>query len=133
MRSLSAPALVALLSCASGCLKPGFPALHQVRGTVTYDGKPAKGGAIQFKPVGGDSRFVVSGLVMPDGKYALNTAIVGGSERDFRPGAPAGEYAVWYSPLGSGEGEKLGEPIRASMVATVKAGDNDIPVLVIKK
>ena len=133
MRSLSAAALAALLSCAGGCLKPSFPALHQVRGVVTYDTKPAKGGLIEFKPVGGDPRFIVSGLVMPDGKYAINTAIVGGSDRDLRPGAPAGEYAVWYSPLVAAEGEKLGEPIRASMVATVKAGDNDIPVLVIKK
>lgn len=131
MRTLFIVALAALLGCAGGCLKPSFPPLHPVHGSIVYDGKPAKGGIVQFKPVGGDSRFVVSGLVMMDGKYTLNTSIAGGSERDLRPGAPAGDYTAWYGPLG--DGGKPGEPTRAMTVVTVKEGDNEFRLLVPKQ
>jgi hypothetical protein len=119
-------ACAVVLLAVTGC---GGKPIHPVQGVVTFDGKPAKSGSIRFVPVGGDENGpLISALVSIDGKYSLKTA----RGKAIQIGAPPGDYAVFYTPLPSADADKP-ESIRAITIATVRAGDNDIPIMVLKK
>jgi hypothetical protein len=124
--ALSALGLAVLAGCA-GCSGPD---LHPVRGTVTRGNKPVRGGVIQFTPVGENPRLVVSAIVGTDGTYTLKTSRTGTDRPIPRLGAPAGDYTVTFTPLPAGDGAAPPEPVRVPVVATVRAGDNDIPLRV---
>jgi hypothetical protein len=63
--------------------------LNPVRGTVLYDGRPAKGAVVVFHPKADDSLTArrPSGVVGDDGTFTLSTLTPG-------DGAAAGEYLV---------------------------------------
>ena len=65
----------------SGCGAPMVP----VRGSVARDGKPLRGGKIEFTPIAQGQPAV--GLIQPDGTFQLST----NREND---GAMAGQYRI---------------------------------------
>src|SRR5438874_9694201 len=78
------PAL-ACLACSSGT-----DALNPVKGTVRYQGQPAKGVLVTFHPSGGDKVTAIrpTGLTGEDGTFTLTTGP--------KEGAPAGSYSVTF-------------------------------------
>lgn len=89
LTAAQATILILIPTCVvAGCSQKG-PELVEVRGTVTYHGKPLGIGTINFVPVssqGAPSRPAV-GRIEPDGNYALRAY----PDRD---GVLAGEYQV---------------------------------------
>jgi hypothetical protein len=78
------PAL-ACLACSSGS-----DALNPVKGTVRYQGKPAKGVLVTFHPTKGNkvTTIVSTGLTGEDGTFTLTTGQ--------KEGAQAGSYTVTF-------------------------------------
>ena len=65
-------AVLVLTAAGGGC---GGPKLYPVRGVVTYEGKPMKGGgSIAFMPVGNQPGRAPGGEVREDGTFDLSTA-----------------------------------------------------------
>ena len=82
----------ALVLAASGCGRKGKPI--PVRGTVTLDGQPVVGAAVNFIPEGGNG-VPAYAETKEDGVFELTTYTLG-------DGAMAGDYAVtitWEEPL----------------------------------
>lgn len=86
--------LVLGLGMLAGCESSG-PTTIEVRGTVTFQGRPLEGGSITFQPInvsdGGPMRPAV-GDIEADGTYTLTTFKKG-------DGVPPGEYAVAITSL----------------------------------
>jgi len=81
---------VALCGCGDS-----HPHTIEVRGTVTYQGKPLEGGTISFFPTQapeGLPRRPALGQIQPDGGYQLTTF-------DHGDGVMPGEYAVAITSL----------------------------------
>lgn len=79
--------VVALCVCFLGCFSDG-PRLVQVRGKITYEGKPATTGAITFQPEPGQAEELqpTTGVINSDGTYSM--ASIHGK------GIPPGKYLV---------------------------------------
>lgn len=115
------------LSCGSS-----GPALHPVRGTVQFEGRPAEGATVILEPMaGGSGGAKPTGTVGADGSFVIGTHPHG-------KGAPPGEYAVlvtWFPPDARQSDNpksklpaKYGDPARTPVPkVTVQAGDNGIP------
>lgn len=90
-RFLSLILVIAIQSLAAGCsngkLTP--PKTVPVSGSVTQNGKPLAGVRVKFHPQFkmGKHEFIPYGETGTDGKYVLNTGVVGN-------GAPKGDYLV---------------------------------------
>lgn len=67
-----------------------------VKGTVTKNNNPLKGGMIQFRNES-DSNIVVNSLVDDFGKFELQTQ----SANKKQKGAPKGTYKIMYLPPGT--------------------------------
>jgi hypothetical protein len=122
--------LVALsLGCGKSEKLGDFPALSPVKGVVKRDGKPVKGGTVQFVPDPEKPEFLTNSEVKDDGSYSLSTVRTNDSKGERKPGAPAGTYKVVYTPSLNDQttGGKM-DPIEVPTKVTVKAGDNDIPI-----
>jgi hypothetical protein len=61
---------VALLAFCTGCGGDGF---KEIRGTVTYDGKPVKTGTIMLLPP--DGRGPTAAAIITDGDYSTKVAL----------------------------------------------------------
>jgi hypothetical protein len=119
IRSFALAALV--LAPCWGCGSGGGASLSnlvQVKGKVTYKGKPLSGGVIRFQPDGGFGR-PASGKLQPDGMYALTTLKDG-------DGVVAGSHVVtvggFDKPLASDRTlKKYGTARSSGMTAEVDA------------
>jgi hypothetical protein len=127
-------ALATVLS--SGCGEAA-PPKAQVKGKVTLNGDPVKGGKITFAPLTG-SGYMATGEVKEDGTFVLKTESGG-------DGAPIGKGRVAYSPPaiqweGTPEGwdSSKGDPPKPKTPydgmspkqseIEIKAGDNDLAI-----
>ena len=132
---------LAVLAAASGC---GGPKVYPVRGTITFEGKPMKGGgAIAFMPLQQQEGKAPGGEIGEDGSYELTTHSPG-------DGSMPGEFRVVISqvterePENSEDGQKVarprelslpaadriptlyGDPYNSPLTATVEARDNEL-------
>lgn len=89
-----------LLIISAGCGSSG-PALYNVSGTVTYEGKPVEGASILFTPQQGRPSM---GATDASGKYTIST--------NGKPGVGAGTYTVTITKQGGASG---GEASAADM------------------
>lgn len=127
------PALLAFVGCAD-LQAPVFP----VKGTVTYQGKPAAGAQVFLNAVKQNDIDDVSAnaTVNPDGTFAITTYEPG-------DGAPEGDYVVtvqWFKLVtndgGSGAGpnvlpKEYASPGTSPVKVSVK-GPTDVPPIAIK-
>jgi hypothetical protein len=128
--------LVALLFSHTGC-GPKKSELIPVRGELMYQGNPARGALVQFRPVMGADKPWPSGYprgeVQADGTFEIGT-------ETSNDGAPVGEYIItvtWMvSPSGSEDPEmatvdqfqgKFRDPIKSNLKATVTAPITYLP------
>lgn len=110
-----------------------------VRGTVTANGEPVKGGSILFRPttnVAGESGVSgkpASGMVGDDGTFVLSTY----GDND---GAVVGKHAVAYTPFSKGAETYDDKPepspylgmVPKEKEVEIKPGQNDITVELVK-
>jgi hypothetical protein len=127
------PAIVAL----AGCADPQAP-VFPVKGSVTYQGKPAAGAQVFLNAVKANEIDDVSAnaTVGTDGSYAITTYEPG-------DGAPAGDYVVtvqWFKLVtndgGSGAGpnvlpKEYASPTTSPVKVSV-SGPTDVPTIAIK-
>ncbi|MFT3881121.1 MAG: hypothetical protein QM703_15845 [Gemmatales bacterium] len=126
---------LALLPVAGCSIAPVQLAIHPVRGSATFEGKPATGARLIFYTTLPDGKaYQTSARVDKDGNYQLTSY----KEND---GAPAGSYVVMAVWPESGSDEFPGPdrlkgkyasrdvtPLRATIVA----GENTIPAFQLK-
>jgi len=95
---------VGVCSCSK---KPDRLPVATVKGSVTFDGKPAAGAMLVFHPLSGaaaEAKLRPVAAVQDDGSFEAHTY-------DHKDGLPAGEYAVtvhWLKPSGKGSEEEGG-------------------------
>lgn len=119
---------VALAGCGTGD-QPAFPELHPVTGVVRRGGRPVNGGAVRFTPDPDRPEFLINSDVGADGTYTLSTVRTTDKKGERKAGAPAGTYAVTYTPpLGDQAAGGDVSPVMLPNPVTVKAGANDIPI-----
>jgi hypothetical protein len=129
---------VALAAGGTGCgrTEADHPPCYPVRGTVTYNGKPATGAIVRFWPAGaGPTDWKVvkpEAMVGEDGSFQLLSYTPG-------DGAPVGEYAVtvrWSgrdAPPGPDLlGERFSDPKRPVLKVTVKETGTEVPPIELK-
>jgi hypothetical protein len=93
-----AAAAIALAATTSGCF--GRIPVHPVKGTITFDGKPMKGGgSIAFVPLGDQQGKTAGGEVLADGTYQLMTHQPG-------DGSMAGDFRVVITQVTQKEPER---------------------------
>ena len=131
----TALSLFAILALAlASCSREGRPPVYPVRGTVTFQKRPATKAVVVLRPVapGGPKDVLPRGEVGPDGSFQIGTFADG-------DGAPAGEYAVtviWPEAKKDAdgadvvEGDRLGgrfnDPARSKWKVQIKDGPNDL-------
>jgi hypothetical protein len=119
------PATVALtLLLALGCQKSAdLPPTHPVSGKVIYtDGRPLRGGTIQFASSPPDPLTTITGVIDNDGHFTLST--IKGQQKV--AGAVEGQYQVTIIPS-LADGRQAVMPITLPGTYTVKAGENTFP------
>lgn len=122
--------LAGLIALVAGC--SGEPVRYPARGTVTIAGQPvAAGGLIFFLESEKWNGRVVNANVKADGTFELETYYTGTSETSVKPGTPAGTYKVFYHP--PGDGQKVGAEIEVAERVTIKAGTNELTIVVPEK
>lgn len=127
-------ALGLLAGCDPGRPQPEFDALHPVKGVVKRGAQPVKGGLIQFTPDPNKPEFLTNAVVGADGTYALTTVRTTDKQGERKPGAPAGNYKVTYTPpLGDQTEGGQSPPVELPTAVTVNPGENDIPIDLGKK
>jgi hypothetical protein len=119
-------ALAVLVIGAAGCQsgKATMPVTHVVKGMVRFkDGKPLKGGSIQFEPVANRS-LTIRGEIKKDGTFSLYTLLVDGRKAD---GAIEGTHKVLVIPPMSAD--QTIEPIKVlTTECTIKPGENVVTI-----
>ncbi|WP_254513479.1 hypothetical protein [Anatilimnocola floriformis] len=141
-RLLLGSGLLIAVALVAGCSQKhptqlDLPKLHPVSGTVTYQGRPATGFRVIFNPVTKIGKYDILPQTVTDdaGGYKLTTE---------KPddGAPEGEYVVtflWPDQINKPENPDpvpevdkfrgaYANKATSTFKATVKAGDNVIPV-----
>lgn len=123
-KSLSLFAL--LLVAVAGCGTSG-PEMGDVKGTVTYKGKPLTTGTITFVPET-DGLPTAFAEIQPDGTYVAKT-------RDFGNGVPIGKHRVMIiavkdhgpeAPVEAILPVKYSSDSQSGLTAEVKAGENTV-------
>ncbi len=111
----------AIAAAATGCSRPAQPALGQVEGRVTLDGRPLPAALVLFTPAGHGRTS--QGVTNADGRYHLRYL------RDIA-GANVDEHAVRISTATEENGGRELLPpryhARTELAAKVKAGRNTI-------
>lgn len=123
--------LISLLGC-NGAKQPDFEALHPVTGRVQRAGQPLAGGAIRFNSVPEKPEFSINGLVAEDGTFSLTTVRTTDTRGERRPGAPAGEYSVVYTPPNLDQTKGFDPPITLPTPVKIEAKDNNLTLEVPK-
>ncbi len=122
-------ALLGILGCGDSVKQPDFPDLHPVKGVVKLGGQPVKGGAVQFIPEPDRPEFLINSEVGTDGTFTLSTVRTTDNKGERRPGAPAGNYRVTYTPMMTEQAAgAIIEPITTTQVLTVATGPNDLTI-----
>ena len=122
--------------CAIGCSKSNdHLAVHPVKGTVTFDGKPVSGALVVLHPQQSDATQAVRPLAYTkdDGSFAIATYDAG-------DGAPAGRYVAtveWLVRPKGNEDEQIivpnklppryGDPKSSRLEVDVIAGGIELP------
>ncbi|MBN9120049.1 MAG: hypothetical protein J0I06_12945 [Planctomycetes bacterium] len=113
-------AVAAAVAFAGGC---GGPKAYPVRGKITFEGKPMKGGgAISFVPAGGRSGRAAGGAIKDDGTYELTTDKPG-------DGAATGEFRVVILQSTDREPDATKDGERAGKAVAVVAEPDRIPAV----
>ncbi len=119
--------LFVIAAAASGCggpVQPAFDPLHAVTGKVQRGGMPLTGGSLRFNAIPDKEEFIVNSLVGPDGSFTLTTVRTTDSKGERRPGAPAGEYTVVYTPESADQTAAYQPPITLPQKVTIEAKEN---------
>ena len=123
------PAAAALiLLVAFGCGKPAdLPVTHPVSGKVVCeDGRPLKGGTIEFVSSAPDPSISITGIIDHDGHFTLST--LKGNQKV--AGAVEGQYRVTIIPAIT-DSRQPATPITLPDFSAVKPGKNVLPDLTI--
>ena len=129
----AATLLVGFTLALTGCFgpkQPDFEALHPVTGKVQRGGMPLAGGALRFTAVPEKPEFMIVSEVNADGTFALATVRSTDSRGEKKPGAPAGEYTVVYTPPSLDQTQGFTPPITLPATVTIKAEANDLTLQV---
>jgi hypothetical protein len=109
MRFWILPLLAGAVAAVSGC--GGSPAVYPVKGTITFEGKPMKGGgSISFMPLGNQEGKTAGAEIKQDGTYELMTNQPG-------DGSMAGDFRVVIvqsterEPDATKDGERTGRSL----------------------
>jgi hypothetical protein len=132
-RGVFRPAAAAILLLALGAGCDRGPQTFPVQGKVVWsDGRPWKGGTIQFTDVTNPQQ-VATGDIGPDGSFTLQTHFVSGVKGQTKPGAVAGEYHVYLDeplPQVDTDGVVIIKPIVVTQTYKVEAKANDFTIQV---
>lgn len=118
---------------ATSCSREGRPPVYPVRGTVTFQKKPAAKAVVVLRPVvpGSLNDPLPHGEVGADGTFRIGTFGAG-------DGAPAGEYVVtitWPEVRTDPSGDEVtadrlkgrfADPARSPWKVTIKEGENEL-------
>jgi hypothetical protein len=107
-----------MLALCSGC---GGPALLEVKGTVTYDGRPLTHGVVSFVPLTarGNGGRVAVGSIGADGRFRLGPA---GEPGGVAPGSYRVLVSCWEDPVVE-SGTPAGTTPRGVSVVPERYGD----------
>ena len=111
--------VLAILAAGCGDANPVYP----VRGRVTFDGKPLRGGgSIAFVPVGNQAGKTAGGEIAEDGTYELTT---------YKPGdgSMAGEFRVVITQVTEREPDATKDGERPGKSITVVGKADRIPAV----
>lgn len=131
MRLYRSGLLPLALLAVTACSRESRPPVHPVRGSVTFQKKPAAGAVVVLPAAPGPLKDVFPhGEVGPDGTFQIGTFAAG-------DGAPAGEYAVtitWPATKKDLDGVEVvggdrlkgrfGDPAASKWKVQIKEGDN---------
>lgn len=123
----------ALALTAASCSREGRPPVYPVRGTATFQKKPAAKAVVVLRPAapGAVNDALPHAEVGPDGSFRIGT--FGADD-----GAPAGEYVVtitWPEARTDPSGDEVttdrlkgrfADPARSPWKVTVKDGENEL-------
>lgn len=133
-RLFRAGLLLVAVSALTGCSRESRPPVHPVRGSVTFQKKPATKAVVVLRPLApGPLKDVFPhGEVGPDGTFQIGTFAEG-------DGAPAGEYAVtitWPETTKDRDGVEVtggdrlngrySDPAKSKWKVTIKEGSNEL-------
>jgi len=116
-------------ACLTGCNttpQPDFAPLHPVTGKVQRGGSPLGGGSVRFNPIPDKQEFIINSLVGADGSFTLTTVRTTDTKGERRPGAPAGEYSVVYTPESADQTAAYQPPITLPQKVVIEAKDNSL-------
>ncbi|WP_254511057.1 hypothetical protein [Anatilimnocola floriformis] len=111
-----------LLGCSAK--QPAFDPLHVVAGKVQRAGTPLAGGFLRFNPIPDKQEFIINSSVGADGAFKLTTVRTTDSKGERRPGAPAGEYSVVYTP--DSPDQTAANPITLPQKVVIEAKENTL-------
>jgi hypothetical protein len=129
MKSLGAAAVLwGVLGTLTGCgpKQPDFEALYPVTGKVQRAGIPVAKGSVRFTAIPDKPEFMIVSEVKEDGTFALSTVRSTDSRGEKKPGAPAGEYTVVYTPPNEDQTQGFSPPVTLPAKVTIKAEPNDL-------
>jgi hypothetical protein len=113
----------------TGCFgpkQPEFETLHPVSGKVQKGGVPVSGGALRFTAVPENPDFMIVSDVKEDGTFSLATVRSTDSRGEKKPGAPAGEYTVVYTPPNLDQTQGFSPPVTLPAKITIKPETNEL-------
>ena len=118
------------LLLALGCGKQvDMPATHPASGKVVYkDGRPMKGGTIQFTPLAPDASYTVTGETDDNGSFALHT--LKGNRK--ASGAVEGQYRTTVMPPQTADHQQI-TPVALPGTFIVKPGENVFSTITIPR
>lgn len=129
MSRISQPAFLLFLTLTISCSEsePKLD-LYPLKGTVTRNGQPVKGGGMILAPLASPvPGMSVNASVNLDGTFEAETLRTGKDGRtNAEPGAPAGKYKVTYHPPSNGS--KMGLETELSGPVTLEAKANTIQI-----
>ena len=116
---------VGLLGC-NAQKQPDFDPLHVVMGKVQRAGMPLAGGSLRFNPIPDKQEFIINSPVGADGTFKLTTVRTTDNKGERRPGAPAGEYSVVYTPASADQTAAYQPPITLPQKVKIEAQENTL-------
>ena len=87
---------------------------------------PLAGGSLRFTAVPEKPEFMIVSEVKDDGTFSLTTVRSTDTRGERKPGAPAGEYTVVYTPPNVDQTQGFAPPITLPNKVTIKAEANEL-------
>jgi len=119
--------LVLLVGCKAKN-QPQFGDLFPVTGTVLASGKAVSGGVVRFAPDPDKPDFLINSEVGSDGRFKLSTVRTTDTSGERKPGAPAGNYKVTYTPSVTDQTAGYKQPVTLPKAVTVEPKENDLKI-----